>query len=106
MLGAETLKHLLGEKSALIPRTDAFIPIVVLFILSLLAFCYAPRPGRRKWIAAKTVWPQKLPAPLKLERAIVVNRIGKSSVHNENAYPSKENKPSTRRNTPCWLSHW
>jgi alpha-beta hydrolase superfamily lysophospholipase len=76
MLGAEMPKHLLGEEPALVPRTaEALIPIVVLFILSLLAF-HAHRPGPRKWISAKTVWPQTLPAPLQLERAIVVNCNG------------------------------
>ena len=53
--------------------------IVVLLCLFLALFCFGRNTGRqseKKWQAAASLWPSRLPAPLVLEREHLVNRMG------------------------------
>lgn len=53
--------------------------MLALAVVFLLLFCFGRSVGRQsptKWKAAASLWPRRLPAPLKLERGKLVNRQG------------------------------
>jgi len=63
-------------EQALLVSTEV---LAALAVLILLLACFARTVGRqseKKWTASASLWPSSLPAPLKLERAYLVNRQG------------------------------